>query len=75
MHLVYKLFTLLVRATRRICRDVSSYFQKLNLKSSGVQAHWKSMRLYGRNIWDIKPGADVVFGENFVCVGGGRFDH
>ena len=75
MHIIYKLFKLFVRLAKRVHRDINSYIQKLNLKSSGVQAHWKSMRLYGKNIWVITPGANVSIGENFVCVGGGRFDH
>ena len=70
MSIMYKFYKLFVRATKRICCDISGYNQKLNLKYSGVHAHWDTMKLYGRNIWDIKPGADVEFGETFVCTGG-----
>lgn len=70
MQLIYRILRLFRRAAKKTSRVLSSYNQILYLKGSKVKAHWKSMRLYGYTIWDIKPGADVVFGENFVCTGG-----
>lgn len=70
MNFIFRGCDFIDRGIKKILRLISSLFQKANLRNSGVHAHWASMRLYGNNIWNIKPGSDVTFGENFVCTGG-----